>query len=77
MAIFELFSKRQKKLRGEVPDVYQYEDIPQQLRVQIVHIIQDTIGRDKYGESARSSYEFIHKALCKEYGVFTLKKTFK
>ncbi len=44
MAIVELFSKRQKKLRGEVPDIYQYEDIPQKLRVQIVHIIKDTFN---------------------------------
>lgn len=74
MAIFELFSKRQKKLRGEVSDVYVYEEIPQSLRVQIVHIIQDTIGQDKYEKRARGAYEFVHKALCKEYGVFTLKK---
>lgn len=74
MAIFELFSKRQKKIRGEAPDVYVYEEIPQSLRVQIVHIIQDTIGQDKYENRAHGAYEFIHKALCKEYGVFSLKK---
>jgi len=75
MALFDLFSKRQKKLRGEVPDVYIYEDIPETLRVQIVHIIQDTIGQDKYSEkNARSLYKLIHKALCKEYGFFTLKQ---
>ncbi len=74
MAIFELFSKRQKKIRGEVPDVYSYEDIPNPLRVQIVHIIRDTIGQDRYERYARNAYEFIHKALCKEYGVFTLKQ---
>ncbi|MCS6211409.1 STM4504/CBY_0614 family protein [Shewanella baltica] len=74
MAIFELFSKRQKKIRGEVEDVYVYEDIPQSLRVQIIHIIRDTIGQDKYEDRARGAYEFIHKALCKEYGVFTLKQ---
>ncbi|WP_342350077.1 hypothetical protein, partial [uncultured Nitrospira sp.] len=27
MGIFELFSKRQKKIRGEIPDVYVYEEI--------------------------------------------------
>jgi len=74
MAIFELFSKRQKKMRGEVPDVYVYESIPNGLRVQIIHIIRDTIGQDKYENRAGSSYELIHKALCKEYGVFSLKK---
>jgi len=74
MAIFELFSKRQKKQRGEMPDVYVYEEIPQSLRVQIIHIIRDTFGEDKYSDSSSSAYEFIHKALCKEYGVFTLKE---
>ena len=44
MAIFELFSKRQKKLRGEIPDVYQYENLEQNFRVQVIHIIRDTIG---------------------------------
>ncbi len=74
MSIFELFSKRQKKIRGEFPDVYVYEKIPQSLRVQIVHIIRDTIGQDKFEKRARGSYEFIHKTLCKEYGLFTLKE---
>ena len=74
MAIFELFSKRQKKNRGEMPDVYVYEEIPQSLRVQIIHIIRDTIGEDNYQNAAGSAYEFIHKALCKEYGLFTLKQ---
>ena len=73
MAIFELFSKRQKKLRGEIPDVYTYDDISNSLRVQIIHIVRDTIGEDKYHADASTAYEFIHKALCKEYGMFTLK----
>lgn len=38
MSTFDLYSKRQKELRGEVPDVYTYESIPQPLKVQIVHI---------------------------------------
>lgn len=74
MPIFELFSKRQKKKRGEVPDVYVYEKIPQFLRVQIIHIIQDTIGEDNFGDKAHNVYTNIHKALCKEYGLFSLKE---
>ncbi|WP_219702751.1 STM4504/CBY_0614 family protein [Marinomonas lutimaris] len=72
MAIFELFSKRQKKLRGEVPDVYQYENIDQNFRVRVIHIIRDTIGCE--GLYSNKVYEEIHKILCKEYGVFTLKE---
>ncbi len=44
MGVFDIFSKRQKKLRGEMPDVYSYNTISQPLRVQIVHIWQDTLG---------------------------------
>lgn len=58
-----------------MPDVYVYKEIPQALRVQIVHIIRDTFGHDRYGsDSASRAYKFIHKTLCKEYGVFSLKK---
>lgn len=78
MPIFDLFSKRQKRLRGEVLDIYQYDIIPEALRVQIVHILRDAIGVDKesYSEPnwAHDSYRFIHETVCREYGVFTLGK---
>jgi len=74
MAIFELFSKKQKKLRGEVPDVYQYKKIDINFRVQFVHIVRDTIGVEQdYNEETNEVYREIHKVLCKEYGVFSLK----
>ena len=71
MKIYELFSKRQKKLRGEVPDVYQDETIPQELRVQIVHIWRAVL-RDRYTGDARQVYEVLHQELSYEYGKFTL-----
>lgn len=73
MNVFDLFSKRQKRSRGEVPDVYQYKTIPDALRVQIFHIIRDAFGDlGTYRGAARSAYEFVHNALCREYGVFRL-----
>jgi len=74
MAIIELYSKRQKRLRGEVPEIYIYDSIPQALRVQIVHIIRDVIGVDKAygGRETDSVYEFINNTLCREYGKFSL-----
>ncbi|PTN09871.1 hypothetical protein C8N47_103168 [Mangrovibacterium marinum] len=51
MAIIDLFSKRQKRLRGDVPDVYTYNNIPNDLRVRIVHIIRDAIGENTYGNN--------------------------
>lgn len=75
MSIFDLFSKRQKKLRGEIPDVYQYEDINNNFRVQVVHIVTETFGKDTYPHNYTSNaFDEIHRILCKEYGVFSLKE---
>ncbi|MFM5599476.1 STM4504/CBY_0614 family protein [Aeromonas sp. 55A] len=41
MAIHETYAKRQKRLRGEFNDVYQYEDIPRRLRFQILKIYEN------------------------------------
>lgn len=74
MAIFDLFSKRQKILRGDVPDVYVYDNLPQPLRVQIVHIWTDTLGKGEqcWDGQVKQAYEFIVNALCREYGLFKL-----
>lgn len=75
MGVFDLFSKRQKRARGEMPDVYVYDDLPQTLRVQIVHIIGDAFGTDNYGsDHAAEAYEFVNQSLCREYGLFELVK---
>jgi len=44
MPIFDLFSKRRKRQKGEMPDVYVYNKIPETLKVQIVHIWNDELG---------------------------------
>ena len=72
IGVFDLFSKRQSALRGEVPDVYVYDDIPQKLRVQIIHIIQSFTKKEHYDHG--KFFETLHQVLCKEYGVFTLKQ---
>src|SRR5258708_40102888 len=68
MATFPLYSKRQKQLRGEVPDVYVYDTFPNPFRVQVVHIWQDTLGNlDQYHDlycQVSSTYEFIVQTLC-------------
>lgn len=75
MGIFDLFSKRQRRARGEMPDVYVYDELPQPLRVQIVHIVQDAFGVDHYGLNyAEKAYEFVKQTLCREYGLFELVK---
>jgi hypothetical protein len=64
MAIRELFSRRQKRLRGEAPDVFQYDDIPQPLRVQVVHILEELLSS--------GHYEDICDIICRETGRFYL-----
>jgi len=73
MGVFDLFSKRQRRARGEVPDVYVYDFLPQELRVQVIHIVQDAFGIDNYGtHNAAKAYEFVKRTLCREYGLFDL-----
>lgn len=78
LAVFDLFSKRQKRLRGETNDIYYYNSIPQSLRVQIVQILKDAVGNEhdySQYEGVRTAYEAICKTLCREYGVFYLKQS--
>jgi hypothetical protein len=67
----DIFSKRQKKLRGEVPDIYRYDDIPEPLRIQIVYIMTDGLG-DCRSSQTEKAYSSIHQTLCREYGRFYL-----
>lgn len=81
MTTSNLFSKRQKKLRGDLPDVYTYNSIPNALRVQIVHAWEDALGRqseyDNVLLSVEKTYRLIVGTLCREYGMFTLATYFR
>lgn len=76
MPILDLFSKRQAKLRGEVPDVFVYDRLSQELRVQIVHILRDYLGNEheanSHGIMVLGAYKLIVGSLCREYGIFKL-----
>ena len=76
MPFFKIFSERQKHLRGEVLDVYQYETIPPELRVQIIYIWETVFGKPipqlMGGLSYPKAYEVIHEDLCFRYGKFSL-----
>lgn len=72
MAIVDLFSKRQKRLRGEVVDVYTYDTIPDTLRVQIAQILGDILGTAhdyRVWEDVRNAFHRVVKTLRREYGV--------
>lgn len=73
MAIINPFSKRQKVLRKEVPDVYKYDEIPHPL-LQIAHILRDLFGHPIECDlnSCREAFGKIEELLCREDGRFNL-----
>jgi AbiJ N-terminal domain 4 len=72
MAIIDLYSKRQKVLREGVPDVYEYDRIPEALRVQIAHILRDLFGNYVPYDTndCLKAFKGIEQILCREYGLF-------
>ena len=79
--IYELFSERKRRAaQSGQADVYQYDSVPDKLRVQVQQILRDAIG-PQYHLSSYDMYtpnhnpdtwEFIHKTLCREMGVHSL-----
>ncbi len=43
--MFDLFSKKKRDAKRVSPDVYQYDDIPHPLRIQLLHAFDDARGR--------------------------------
>lgn len=74
MAIFDIFSKRKEAASKTAPDVYRYDVIPEELRIQLVHICHEVIGNPATasGEHILNDYNAIVQILRKEWGVFTL-----
>ncbi|TDT63345.1 STM4504/CBY_0614 family protein [Fonticella tunisiensis] len=63
--IFELYSKRQKRL-NQIEDIFVYDIIPEKLRHQIIHIWNDSINYELWEE--------IHNIMARELGVPQLSK---
>ena len=61
-----------------MPDVFAYDSIPYPLRVQVVHLLEKTLGdneayHDRYGSpQVATLYSVLVQALRHEYGVFQL-----
>ncbi|EHQ27175.1 STM4504/CBY_0614 family protein [Mucilaginibacter paludis] len=74
MAVFNLFSKRQKALTEEPSDILIYDKLPSPFRVQVVHIINDAFGTFVgYSiDPVEMLCKEIHDILCREYGLFDL-----
>ncbi|WP_462180040.1 AbiJ-NTD4 domain-containing protein [Pseudoalteromonas gelatinilytica] len=71
MRKINLYSSRQKALRGEVSDVFQYDEMPDKLRVQIKFILDKCLGNESQYYTAdwpKAIYNAIYETLIEEYG---------
>jgi hypothetical protein len=82
MPAYELYSKRQKaKEKAGQEDVYQYDDLPNPFRVQVIHLWAQAIG-EWYGSRAygmtdtlaNTMWKQIYGYMIDEKGVFALVK---
>lgn len=76
MALANLFSRRKRQSEKTGPDVYRYDSIPNDVRVQFVHIVRECIGEFyEQGYLASASvplYRDMARIMRKELGVFLL-----
>lgn len=74
MAIVELFSMRQKRERGELPDTYRHDVLPERLRVQLVHIWAKALGRpwDTLWDRKKTVYSKVTQLIREGHGFFRL-----
>jgi hypothetical protein len=72
--VFDIYSKREGRQSGAVPDVYEYDNIPLSLRKQIILLCERVIGRPDHDESnsAAKFYATVCLTLREEYGVLHL-----
>lgn len=71
MPVKNIFSKRNNPEIFD--DNYVYDELPKKLRVQIIHIIFDTVGIDQNGNiSILNDFKKIYKTLCREWGVYSI-----
>lgn len=75
--MLDIYHKR-KRLREKAgqPDVYKYDQLPEELRVQVIHIWRTSLGvyKDYYGEEVlpNKNWVWIHDTFCRELGLLTL-----
>ena len=74
MAVLDLFSYRKRIADGETLDVFVYDELPDALRNQIIHIWGDAIGpySTGFGPENNGAWHFIHDAIAREHGVLRL-----
>ena len=69
MSVFDTFSHRKRVAEGKTPDVFVYDELSHELRVQIVYIWREAIGG---WDDNRRVWQRIHDAIAREHGRFEL-----
>jgi AbiJ N-terminal domain 4 len=69
MPMHDLYSKRQKRIQGEVPEVFQYENFPEPFRWQVVYILRDVFGEPAPFSMFNKFFRTVYDILIREYGV--------
>jgi len=79
MALPDIFARRKRNASGESRDVYSYDKIPQDLRIQVIQIFQDAIGPSRQGDGyayladpGREIYEYLIRMYRREAKKFHL-----
>jgi len=76
LSIIDTFSKRKRRLEhAGTQDVYVYDLIPQELRVQIVYIWRSSLGqwtRSEYLSLTNQYWKHLHQSIARELGRFYL-----
>ncbi len=73
LPVMDTFSKRQKRLNSPAADVFTYDRLSPKLRIQIVKIWEDALGKSEERASRKSNPAYVK--LCDELAVeFGLKK---
>ena len=71
MPIYETYSYRRRIAEGKTPDVFVYDELPHELRVQIVHIWREAIGSR---DSNKPGWKEIHDIVAREHGQLHLSR---
>lgn len=68
--MYETFSYRQRQRDRKVADVFTYDELPQNLRVQAARIWSDALGRMYDGAAPNWVFRTFHDMISKELGVY-------
>src|SRR5438132_5998021 len=72
--MIETFSRRSKREQGEGPDAYKYDDLPERLRNQIIHICNGVAAKlpAVVFQGSEAFFSGARKAICHELGLLRL-----